>query len=104
MFDCEIELLAPAASADMLADPRSAIVPPPFAAVATWIRLLNDAPVEAVPPFEMLAENVVALPAVADVGEMDPAVRLGCAGIGHVTLVFTWLLQLPLYKVCAQIE
>ena len=36
----------------------SVIVPPPFAAVATWKKLLNELTVLPVPPFEIVEVNV----------------------------------------------
>jgi len=50
--------LPPAARAPMAEDVLSVMVPPPLAAEATWKKLLNPAPVPAVPILEIVDEKV----------------------------------------------
>lgn len=52
------------------------VAPVPPESVALWKRFVNPAPVDAF-VFEITAENVFAVPAVANVGETKPAVRSG---------------------------
>jgi hypothetical protein len=70
-------LVPPAASVAIEDEARSVTVPPPFAAVETWKKLENDAPVDAAPTFEIVDENVCATPAVAVLGVGAAAVRSG---------------------------
>lgn len=49
------------------------------ALLSNWKRFVNPAPVAPAPVFETVAENVVAVPVSADVGETVPAVRSGSA-------------------------
>ncbi len=69
--------LAPAVSSALIFTDKVDTVPPPPAAVATWKRLLNDAPVVALPMFEMFEVNVSAVPAVATAGVGAAAVKSG---------------------------
>jgi hypothetical protein len=49
------------------------------------MKLLNDAPVEALPMFVIVEESVIAVPIVPVVGVIPPAVRLGSdTGAAHV--------------------
>jgi len=50
--------LPPAARAPMAVEALSVMVPPPLAALATWKKLLNPAPVPAVPILEIVDEKV----------------------------------------------
>jgi len=78
VYDFVVSENAPLVRVFMLTEARSVIVPPPFAAVATCIKLLNGLlPVDAFPLFVILALNVTAVPAVAVVGEMTSAMRSG---------------------------
>jgi hypothetical protein len=52
----------------------------PPALVARWKRSVNEAPVDPVPVFAIVPLRVTALPVVADVGVMEPAVRSGWGG------------------------
>jgi len=61
----------------MLTEGVSEMVPPPFAAVATCMKLLNDAPVLATPLLVIVELNVAAFSAFAVVGVTDPAERSG---------------------------
>lgn len=65
----------------MVTAARSVMVPAPLAAVATWMKFENEAPVVPPPWFVMVAEKVVAVPAVAVVGVIVPAVRSGAAQV-----------------------
>ncbi len=69
-------VLPPEASAVALLVPMSVALAPEEL-VACWKRLANPAPVDADPVFETVAESVTAVPTVADVGDTEPAVRLG---------------------------
>ena len=81
VYEEEVTLaLAPAASVANTFTDIVDTVPPPPAAVATWKRLLNDAPVVALPMFEMFDVNVSAVPAVATDGVGAAAVK---SGVGH---------------------
>ncbi len=78
VYEEEVTLaLAPEARVASTFTERVDTVPPPPAAVATWKRLLNDAPVVADPMFCMLPVTVSAVPAVATLGVGADAVRSG---------------------------
>lgn len=60
------------------------LAPVPSDAVARWKRFVKPVPVEPFPVFETVAENVAAVPAVAEVGETGPAVKSGRAVIAKL--------------------
>ena len=78
VYEEEVTLaLAPEARVASTFTERVDTVPPPAAAVATWKRLLNDAPVVADPMLDMFEVNVRAVPAVAVDGVGAAATKSG---------------------------
>jgi hypothetical protein len=78
VYEGEVAVPVPAAARVAIEEAvRSVIAPPPAAAVATWKKLKNDDPVEPVPLFVIVAENVTGVPAVPVDGAAAPAVRFG---------------------------
>jgi len=83
VYDLDVTALAFVASVAMFVGVRSVTVPAvPVGVVDTWKKLLNEAPVEALPLFVIVALNVVAVPALAEIGVTEPAVR---SGVGEHT-------------------
>lgn len=83
VYEADFTILPPAAIA-AVATSLMVAAPAPAAEVARWKRVA-DAPALAALIFDTVAENEVAVPAVADVGVMPPAVRSVSAG-GEATV------------------
>ena len=71
------------------------VLPAPAALVARWNRLVNPAPVDAPPVFEIVAVSVTTLAVVADVGVTEPVVRLDCAAETVTVVVAATALEAP---------
>lgn len=85
VYESEAVAVPPAGSADR-ADVPMSVAPVPELSVALWKRFVKPDTVEPVPLFETVAENVVAVPATAAVGETAPAMRSGKDGTVTVTV------------------
>ena len=77
-------LLPDAVRAPIAVAVRSVTVPPPFAALATWMKLEKLAPVDALPMFEIMACRAIGTDTVAVIGVTEPAVRSGARQVPYV--------------------
>jgi hypothetical protein len=68
------------------------VAPAPEEFVARWNKSVKDFPVDPVPIFEIVAESVVGVPAITEVGVILPAVRSGSVAL---TFTRTFTLVVP---------
>jgi hypothetical protein len=73
----EVLELAPIPRALIPVPPKAERLPPPFDAVAIWMKLVNPTPVDAVPWLVIDARSVTETPVLAVIGVIAPATRSG---------------------------
>lgn len=88
VYDLLNVLVLFAASVGITTGAVSIMVPPPFMAVATCMKLLKEVLVLPEPMLLTVELKVLAVPTVAVVGETAPAVRSGIGGRNVQLLLF----------------